>query len=48
MKNIVRKLIWNSFWKNITVDGDMMIDKRTDEFIGPECYTWVNQHPLKM
>ena len=48
MENRVRKLTCNSFWKNIAVNGDMMIDERTDKFIGPECYTWVNQHLLKM
>ena len=41
MKNIVRKLTWNSFWKKIAVDGDMMIDKGTGEFTGPEYWLYL-------
>ena len=31
-----RKLAWEGLQKNIVIDGDMMIGKRTDEVLGPE------------
>ena len=36
MKDIVRKLAWEGLQKNIVMDGDTMIDKRTGEVLDPE------------
>ena len=37
LKNdMIRKLAWEGLQKNIMIDGDMMIDKRTGEVLGPE------------
>ena len=39
MQNAIRKLAWDSLWKNIVVDGVMMIDKKS-----ASCFKW-NWHP---
>ena len=36
MDDTVRKLAWEALQKNIVMDGDTMIDKRTGEVLGPE------------
>ena len=36
MADTVRKLAWDELQKNIVIDGDMMIDRRTGEVLGPE------------
>ena len=36
MKDIVRKLAWEGLQKNIVMDGDTMIDKRTGEVFDPK------------
>ena len=36
MKAIVRKLAWEGLQKNIVMDGDTMIDKKTGEVLNPE------------
>ena len=36
MDDTVRKLAWEGLQKNIVMDGDMMIDKRAGEVLGPE------------
>ena len=36
MNDTVRKLAWEELQKNIVMDGDMMIDKRTGEVLDPE------------
>ena len=36
MDDTIRKLAWEGLQKNIVMDGDMMIDKRTGEVLGPE------------
>ena len=36
MEDTVRKLAWEELQKNIVMDGDMMIDKRTSEMLDPE------------
>ena len=36
MDNMIRKLAWEGLQKNIVMDGDTMIDKRTGEVFGPE------------
>ena len=36
MKDIVRKLTWEGLQKNIVMDGDTMIDKRTGEVLDSE------------
>ena len=36
MDDTVRKLAWEGLQKNIVMDGDTMIDKRTGEVLGPE------------
>ena len=36
MEDTMRKLAWEGFQKNIVMDGDTMIDKRTGEVLGPE------------
>ena len=33
---MIRKLTWDGLQKNIIMDSDTMIDKRTDEVLGPE------------
>ena len=36
MEDKMRKLARNGLQKNIVMDGDTMIDKRTGELLGPE------------
>ena len=36
MEDMMRKLAWEGLQKNIIMDGDTMIDKRTGEVLGPE------------
>ena len=36
MDDTIRKLAWKVLQKNIVMDGDTMIDKRTGEVFGPE------------
>ena len=36
MEDGVRKIAWEGLQKNIVMDGDMMIDKRTVEVSDPE------------
>ena len=36
MDDTIRKLAWEGLQKNIVMDGDMMIDNRTGEVLGPE------------
>ena len=36
MEDTLRKLAWKGLQKNIMMDGDTMIDKRTGEVLGPE------------
>ena len=36
MDDTIRKLAWEGLQKNILMDGDTMIDKRTGEALGPE------------
>ena len=36
MADTVRKLAWEGLQKNIAMDGDTMIDKRTGEVLDPE------------
>ena len=36
MDDTIRKLAWEGLQKNIVMDGDMMIDKRIGEVLGPE------------
>ena len=36
MDDTVRKLAWEGLQKNIVMDGDTMIDKRSGEVLGPE------------
>ena len=36
MEDTVRKLAWEGLQKNIVMDSDMMIDKRTGEVLDPE------------
>ena len=36
MDDMIRKLAWDGLQKNIVMDGDTMIDKRTGEVLGPE------------
>ena len=33
---MIRKLIWDELQKNIVMDGDMMIYRRTGEVLDPE------------
>ena len=41
MADTVRKLAWDELQKNIAIDGDMMIDRRTGEVLGLEVgYTY--------
>ena len=36
MEDTTRKLAWEGLQKNIAIDGDTMIDKRTGEVLDPE------------
>ena len=36
MDDTIRKLAWDGLQKNIAMDGETMIDKRTDEVLGLE------------
>ena len=36
MEDMMRKFAWEGLQKNIIMDGDTMIDKRTGEVLGPE------------
>ena len=36
MDDMIRKLAWEGLQKNIVIDGDTMIDKRTGEVLDPE------------
>ena len=36
MDDAIRKLAWDELQKNIVIDGDMMIDRRTGEVLGSE------------
>ena len=36
MEDTMRKLAWEGLHGNIVMDGDMMIDKKTDEVLDPE------------
>ena len=36
MDDTIRKLAWEGLQKNIVMDGDTMIDKRTGVVLGPE------------
>ena len=36
MDDMIRKLAWKGLQKNIVMDGDTMIDKRTSDVLGPE------------
>ena len=36
MDDTIRKLAWEGLQKNIVIDGDTMIDKRTGEVLSPE------------
>ena len=36
LEDIVRKLAWEGLQKNIVVDGNTMIDKRTGDVLDPE------------
>ena len=39
MDDTIRKLAWEGLQKNIVMDGDTMIDKRTGEVLNPEADT---------
>ena len=36
MEDTIRKLAWEGLQRNIVMDGDMMIDKRTGEVLDPD------------
>ena len=36
MEDTMRKLAWKGLQKNIVMDGDTIIDKRTGEVLDPE------------
>ena len=36
MEDTIRNLAWEGLQKNIVMDGDTMIDKRTGEVLSPE------------
>ena len=39
MDDTTRKLAWEEFQKNVVMNCDTMIDKRTGEVLGPEVYS---------
>ena len=39
MEDTMRKLAWEGLQKNIVLDGDTMIDKRTGEVLDPDAYS---------
>ena len=36
MDDTLRRLAWDKLQKNIVMDGDIIIDRRTGEVLGPE------------
>ena len=36
MDDMIKKVVWEGLQKNIVMNGDTMIDKSTDEVLGPE------------
>ena len=36
MDDVIRKLAWEGLLKNIVMDGDTIIDKKTGEVLNPE------------
>ena len=36
MEDTIRKLAWEGLQRNIVMDGDMMIDKRTGQVLDPD------------
>ena len=36
MEDTIRKLAWEELQRNIVMDGDMMIDKRTGQVLDPD------------
>ena len=45
MDDILRKLAWDGLQKNMVMDGDVMIDRRTGEVLDPEVNSicWQNK-----
>ena len=45
MDDILRKLAWDGLQKNMVMDGDVMIDRRTGEVLDPEVHSicWQNK-----
>ena len=39
MDDAIRKLAWKRLQKNVVMDGNRMIDKRTGVVLGPEVYS---------
>ena len=39
MEDTMRKLVWEGLQRNIVMDGDKMIHKRTGEVLNPEVDT---------
>ena len=39
MKDTIRKLAWEGLQKSIVMDGDTMIDKRTEDVLNPEVHS---------
>ena len=39
MKDTMRKLAWEGLQKNIVMDGDTMIDKRSGDVLNPDVYS---------
>ena len=45
MEDTMRKLAWEGLQKNIVIDGDTMMDKRTSEVLDPEADStyWIDK-----
>ena len=39
MDDTLRKLVWEGIQKNVVMNGDMRIDRRTGEVLNPEVYS---------
>ena len=46
MEDTMRKLAWEGLQKDIVIDGDTMIDKRTGAVLGPDVDTTYWKEPF--
>ena len=47
MDDTLRRLAWDKLQKNIVMDGDIIIDRRTGEVLGPEVDSTCSKNKFK-